>query len=181
MQILREAPEFEIAKWLNTDTDLSLDQFRGKVVMAVAFQMLCPGCVEISVPQAKHVHTAFSEKDIQVIGLHTVFEHHEAMQEASLRAFLHEYRIYFPVGIDAPAEGSPIPLTMQLYQMQGTPTVLLIDRQGRLRKQQFGHTPDLLLGAELMALIRENEDTSTYLHDSENKNANVCEIKGDCE
>lgn len=161
MQTFRAAPEFEIMTWLNTDMPVPLTKCRGKVVMAVAFQMLCPGCVEVSIPQAKQVHAAFSPDDVQVIGLHTVFEHHEAMQETSLRAFLHEYRIHFPVGIDTPSEGNPIPRTMQRYQMQGTPTLLLIDRQGRLRKQQFGHTPDLLLGAELMALIKENDSVTT--------------------
>jgi hypothetical protein len=42
---------------------------------------------------------------------------------------------------------------MEAYQMQGTPTLLLIDRAGRLRRQIFGHVPDLLLGAEIMRLV----------------------------
>jgi len=169
------APEFEIRSWLNTNTPLSLAQCRGKVVMTVAFQMLCPGCVEISLPQAKQVNAAFSPNDVQVIGLHTVFEHHEAMQEVSLRAFLHEYRIGFPVGIDAPSDDRSMPRTMQRYQMRGTPTLLLIDRQGRLRKQQFGHTPDLLLGAEIMALIKENDSVVRL---SENGNEHGCKPQG---
>jgi hypothetical protein len=44
---------------------------------------------------------------------------------------------------------------MRTYGMRGTPTLLLIDRTGRLRRQTFGHVPDLALGAEIMALIRE--------------------------
>lgn len=44
--------------------------------------------------------------------------------------------------------------------MQGTPTLILIDRQGRLRRQTFGHVPDLQLGAEIMALIGEERPTS---------------------
>lgn len=168
MQAFQTAAEFEISTWLNSDEPLSLAQCQGKVVMAIAFQMLCPGCVEVSLPQAKQVYAAFSSNEVQVIGLHTVFEHHEAMQEASLRAFLHEYRIGFPVGIDASSDNESIPRTMQRYQMQGTPTLLLIDRMGRLRKQQFGHTPDLLLGAELMALIKEN-DSVIELSDNADK------------
>ncbi len=91
-----------------------------------------------------------------MIGLHTVFEHHAAMQEVSLRAFIHENRIHFPVGIDSPSDdSSPLPKTMGRYQMQGTPTLLLIDREGNLRKHQFGHEQDLILGAELATLIAE--------------------------
>jgi hypothetical protein len=44
--------------------------------------------------------------------------------------------------------------------MQGTPTLLLIDRAGRLRRQVFGHLPDLQLGAEIAALIGETPETS---------------------
>lgn len=151
------APELIVSKWLNCDSDITLSALRGKVVIIYAFQMLCPGCVATSIPQAKQTSAAFSPDDVAVIGLHTVFEHHEGMQEASLKAFLHEYRVEFPVGIDKDSENFPIPKTMGLYNMKGTPTTLLIDRKGRLRRQQFGHIPDLILGAELMRFIMEKE------------------------
>jgi hypothetical protein len=98
----------------------------------------------------------FPASEVAVIGLHTVFEHHAAMGPEALKAFLHEYKVYFPVGIDRPSDrGDAIPSTMRRYGMQGTPTLLLIDRDGRLRRQTFGHVPDLQLGAEIMALMRE--------------------------
>ncbi|MCC6195789.1 MAG: TlpA family protein disulfide reductase, partial [Burkholderiales bacterium] len=59
------------------------------------------------------------------------------------------------VGVDEPAADGPIPLTMQAYEMQGTPTLVLIDAQGRLRRQVFGVHDDLLLGAELATLFAE--------------------------
>ena len=91
-----------------------------------------------------------------VLGLHTVFEHHDAMGPVSLKAFLHENRVTFPVAIDQPQmPGNPIPVTMQRYGMEGTPTMLLIDRDGNLRRQIFGHVPDLQLGAEIMALLKD--------------------------
>lgn len=154
----KPAPEFIIEKWLNTnDMPLPLAALRGKVVALFAFQMLCPGCVEHSIPQARRVRAAFEEEDIAVVGLHSVFEHHDGMREESLKAFLHEYRVTFPVAIDKPSADAldPLPQTMRLYGMQGTPTLLLIDRQGRLRKHKFGHEQDLILGAELMALVCE--------------------------
>jgi hypothetical protein len=75
---------------------------------------------------------------------------------ASLRAFVHEYRIRYPVGVDMPsADGQPIPRTMLAYEMQGTPTTVLIDAQGRRRSQWFGMREDLLLGAEIAILLAE--------------------------
>lgn len=44
---------------------------------------------------------------------------------------------------------------MRKYQTQGTPTLLLFDHNGYLRKHKMGHEHDLVLGAELMTLIME--------------------------
>lgn len=150
----RPAPEWRISEWFNTPAPVTLMGLRGRVVMVCAFQMLCPGCVSDGLPQAKRVAQLFRREDVEVIGLHTVFEHHEAMTPVALKAFLHEYRIGFPVGVDAPGKVR-LPQTMRIYGMEGTPTTLLIDRQGNLRRQVLGHLPDLQLGAEIMALVSE--------------------------
>ena len=150
------APEWQTAEWLNTQEPLTLAGLRGRVVLLHAFQMLCPGCVAHGLPQAMRAAQLFSDTVLTVVGLHTVFEHHEAMKIESLRAFLHEYRIRFPVGIDLPGEdGDPIPRTMKSYAMQGTPTTILIDSEGNLRRQVFGAYDDLLLGAEIATLLGE--------------------------
>lgn len=151
------APEWQTSTWFNTPEPLTLERLRGRVVLLHAFQMLCPGCVARSLPQAQRVADLFADAPLTVVGLHTVFEHHEAMGPESLRAFLHEYRIRFPVGIDLPGtDGDPIPRTMRAYAMQGTPTTVLIDARGRLRQQVFGSNhDDLLLGAELGTLLLE--------------------------
>ena len=153
---LNPAPAWQTTAWLNTPGPLSLESLRGRVVFVHAFQMLCPACVSHGIPQAKRVAEVFADTPLAVVGLHTVFEHHEAMQLPSLRAFLHEYRVRFPVGIDAPgATGEPIPQTMRAYQMQGTPTAILIDAQGRLRSHVFGVYDDLRLGADIATLLAE--------------------------
>jgi hypothetical protein len=149
------APAWRIDEWFNSDGPLTLEMLRGKVVVAFAFQMLCPGCVQESIPQARRVHETFDASAVATIGLHTVFEHHEAMRPVSLKAFIHENRLRFPVGVDAHEGDDPMPVTMRTYGMRGTPTLLLIDRAGRLRRQAFGHVPDLALGAEIMALITQ--------------------------
>ncbi len=150
------APEWRTTEWFNTPEPLSLEKLRGRVVLLHAFQMLCPGCVARGIPQAQRVAELFAGAPLAVVGLHTVFEHHEAMRVESLRAFLHEYRVRFPIGVDAAdPHGGPIPLTMRAYAMEGTPTTILIDAEGRVRRQVFGQHDDLLLGAELQTLLLE--------------------------
>jgi hypothetical protein len=155
MALLRPAPDWRIAHWLNTPVPLTVEALRGKAILAVAFQMLCPGCVSHALPQAQRARAAFAPQHLAVVGLHTVFEHHEAQgTPQALAAFLHEYRIGFPVGLDAPSE-SGMPQTMHAYRMEGTPTTILIDRAGKLRLQAFGHLDDLRLGAAIQAVIGE--------------------------
>lgn len=103
-----------MSQWFNTDRPISLDDLAGEVVVIEAFQMLCPGCVSHGLPQAQRIASTFAG-EVTVLGLHTVFEHHEAMRPVSLEAFLHEYRIGFPVGVDTtddtgPLTGDPAPV-----------------------------------------------------------------------
>ena len=152
---MTQAPELAVSQWFNTDAPLTLAQLRGRVVVLHAFQMLCPGCVQGGIPQAQRIANLFSPDKVAVIGLHTVFEHHDAMTPVALKAFLHEYRITFPVGVDVPGECTPIPQTMAAYGMQGTPTLILIDRAGRIRKHGFGAEDDLRVGADIALLTAE--------------------------
>lgn len=145
-------PPWTVSHWFNTPAPISLESLRGRAVLAVAFQMLCPGCVSQGLPQAQRARATFRDSDLAVIGLHTVFEHHEAQGSvAALEAFLHEYRIKFPVGIDAQLNGAPV--TMAAYGMRGTPTTLLYDRTGQVRLHQFGHVDDMALGASIVAAM----------------------------
>lgn len=151
---MTDAPPFHASDWLNTDRPLSLADFRGRVLAIEVFQMLCPGCVMHGLPQAARIAQTFDPAQVAVIGLHSVFEHHAANSRATLAAFLHEWRIRFPVAIDEAGTG-PLPRTMAAWQLQGTPTLVLIDRQGRMRARHFGQVGDLALGAEIMALVGE--------------------------
>lgn len=148
------APQLLVAEWLNTPQPITLTDLRGKVVLIEAFQMLCPGCVSHGLPVAARVAATFPSTAVAVIGLHTVFEHHNAqLPRDSLEAFLGEYGIAFPVGIDLPSDESAIPRTMAAYHMQGTPTTILVDRVGRLARQTFGRVNELALGADIGALL----------------------------
>ena len=149
------APELDITRWFNTDDPVTLSSLRGRVVLLYAFQMLCPGCVVNATPLAKRVHERLAGPDLAVVGVHTVFEHHDAMTPVSLAAYLHEFGVTFPVGVDRhDVEGSP--QTMAAYAMRGTPTFVLIDRAGNVRRHAFGMIDELSLGVELGILLAES-------------------------
>jgi len=155
MTTTTHAPELLVHSWFNTDRPLLLAGLRGRVVVLSAFQVLCPNSIASGIPQAQRIYETFAPSDVAVIGLHATFEHHDAFSAAVLKAFVHEYRLRFPIAIDQPNPASPIPHTMERYKMRGTPSLVLIDRHGYVRKHTFGAVDDLRLGAEIGALTQE--------------------------
>lgn len=157
--ILPPAPPLVVSEWLNSDKPLDIPDFRGRILVIEAFQMLCPGCVSHGLPQVLRIVQAFPGDKVAVIGLHTVFEHHEAQgTRAALAAFAHEYRLRFPIGIDRQA--GPLPATMAAYGMEGTPTLVVIDRNGARRFQRLGQVDDLVLGSIIGTLLTEPSGTA---------------------
>lgn len=147
------APELAVSQWFNTPVPLSLAGLFGRPVFLHSFQLLCPGCVSQAIPQVQRIERIFGQSDLQIVGLHTVFEHHAAMTPVTLAAFLHEYRLTSPVGVDRAEDGSDVPVTMRRYGLRGTPSSVLIGRDGTILHQVFGVEDDIAVGARIaMAL-----------------------------
>ena len=146
--------DWQVRRWFNSDHDLELAELRGRVALIHAFQMFCPGCVQHAIPQAERMHRALSGPDFVVVGLHTVFEQHEQATHEALAAFLREQRISHPIGVDRSQPGQRLPCTLRNWGLSGTPSLLLLDRQGRLRAHRFGTVPDLDLKSMIRALSR---------------------------
>lgn len=62
---------------------------------------------------------------------------------------------------------------MAAYGMRGTPTLLLIDRAGRLRHHHFGQVEDMTLGAQVALLMGEAMAAQAQA-------GAACDITGDC-
>lgn len=154
------APELIVSDWINTTDSLSLEKLKGQLIVIYAFQMLCPGCVSHSIPQAKKVHEYYADSPVKIIGLHSVFEHHEAMKKYALEVFNHEYKLGFPVAINQESKDGLIPQTMQRYKLRGTPSLIIIDEQGQLRLNHFGHLDDLVVG-NMIGLLLAKEEIAT--------------------
>ena len=155
LMVNETAPELAVSQWFNTREPLTLAGLRGRVVYIHSFQLLCPGCVARSIPQVQRIERAFAKTDLQIIGLHTVFEHHAAMSPVTLAAFLHEYRLSSPVGVDMADGSSDIPVTMRRYRLRGTPASILIGRDGAVLHHEFGVEDDIAVGARIAMALSE--------------------------
>ncbi|MGH1472627.1 MAG: peroxiredoxin family protein [Cellvibrionaceae bacterium] len=159
-QSLLLAPPLDTVEWINSAKPLTLSELKGKVVVIHAFQMLCPGCVSHGIPQASSIYKTYSRDEVQVIGLHAVFEHHDVMTSKALKAFVHEYRLSFPIAIDKPSDNNAIPCTMTSFQMKGTPTLIILDKNGYLRVNYFGRMNDMQVGSIIGGLLEEKSASS---------------------
>ena len=83
----------------------------------------------------------------------------QSHDEPGSPGFVRQGRDRAPVGVDQAEPGNTMPVTMRRYQLQGTPSLLAIDRSGALRTNAFGQVDDLGLGALLARLIDEPERT----------------------
>lgn len=151
-------PEIQASAWLNVDTPPTLKSLKGKVVVVAAFQLHCPGSIKHGLPQAARLAASFNDDEVVVIGLNTPFEEPAKQDKAALEAFVAEHEFTFPIALDKTGAKGELPKTMEDYEIRGTPTILLFDRQGRLRRHYLGQVDDLRLGAEVMALTIEARD-----------------------
>ncbi len=166
-------PEWSVREWLNSAGALKVADLRYRVVVVHAFQMLCPGCVSHGLPQARRVRQAFAQSDVAVVGLHTVFEHHAAMNAEALKAFNQEYRWPFPIGIDEPGVDGPIPRTMRAYGLQGTPSLIVLDRTGYVRLHHLGRIEDMALGGLIGQLLAEQTRAANHIRHEPGASINV--------
>lgn len=150
-------PELAVDRWLNTDGAPSLKSLAGKVIVLGAFQLHCPGSSRHLIPQMSRLAAQFAGDEVAVLGFNTVFEETDKQKPADVEDFIRDSGIEFPVAIDR-ANGGPLPETMEAYGMQGTPTLLVFDRQGRLRRHYLGQVDDMRIAAEIMAMAMESRD-----------------------
>ncbi len=144
-----KAPELAISEWFNTTAPITLAGLRGRPVYLHTFQLLCPGCLANALPQVQRIERIFSRTDLQIIGVHTVFELHDQMTPVILKGFIEEKKIRYPVGVDLADGKSDIPVTMERYGLRGTPSSVLIGRDGAIVHQLFGVEEDLIVGARI--------------------------------
>lgn len=142
-------PEWRIERWLNRTVEWS--GMRGSPAMILFFHMRCDGCVRLALPQAERIYREYAGRGLQVAGVHGAFE---GGTQEGLDEFIQAGGFTLPVGVDAAGE-SWKPRTMEAWDVEGTPTIILLDKRGQLRLKKLGPIDDARLREALDGLLAE--------------------------
>ena len=126
-----------------TGTPLSLEQYRGRVVMLNFWASWCrPACYE-EAPVVERAWQAYRDKGVVVLGI-DVQDTDDAAQK-----FIAQFQQTFP---NEPDPGGRVAVDYGVY---GVPETFFIDRQGRVRFKQVGELTDAIARERLETLLAE--------------------------
>jgi cytochrome c biogenesis protein CcdA/thiol-disulfide isomerase/thioredoxin len=133
LPVLGTAPGFiGISHWLNTpgDRPVSLPSLRGKVVLVDFWTYSCINCIR-TLPHLRSWYAAYHKDGLQIVGVHTpefAFEH----VLGNVRSAVRDLHVTWPVALDNSYA------TWMAYSNQYWPAEFLIDKNGRVRRYDFG-------------------------------------------
>jgi len=123
------APEFAKGNWINSDA-LSLDKLRGRVVLVEFWTFGCYNCRN-TLPSVKEWDARYRERGLTVVGVHT--------PETQSEYVIDNVRREVPgLGIKYPVVTDNDYTTWKAYGVEAWPTILVLDKQGRIRWLHVG-------------------------------------------
>jgi peroxiredoxin/outer membrane lipoprotein-sorting protein len=138
-QIGSEAPDFMLAD--TQGGQVHLQDLRGKVVVVDFWATWCPPCRE-QMPHLQQIHQQFSDKGVVVLGLDVGEDGPSVSQFARQSAYTFKLLL-----------GSE-PSVTELYFVDGFPTTLVVDRQGKIVYRAVGGEPPEKLRAAIQKAIQ---------------------------
>lgn len=123
----RSAPNFALKNL--TDATVTLEQYRGKIVLLDFWATWCKPCVK-SMPVLQELYEQFAGKDFFVVGIST-----DENGKKAVEPFIKKHKITYPILLDT--EENP---AWDTYKVKVIPMMFLVDRKGQIVKQWVGET-----------------------------------------
>lgn len=137
-----QAPDFSLNDLDGVEVRLS--NLRGKVVLLEFWATWCPPCRE-SIPAMNELYKNYNDKGLVLLGI-SVDKGQNIVED--IRAFIREYSIQYPIAIDSKNVNT-------LYGVYSIPTLILIDREGKIVLKNIGFSPEMekRLSSEIERLL----------------------------
>lgn len=115
--------------------DITLSKLKGHVILIDFWATWCPPCRK-SIPVFIDLYNKYHEKGFTVLGI-------SREDKSVLEKFRDEIGIPYPLLIDTKG-------ISRKYQVQAIPTIMILDKTGKVRKTQIGFAPELEAGFDLL-------------------------------
>lgn len=160
----KQAPSWSVDKWLNLPSgkqEIDVQDYKGKALYLFFFQSWCPGCHSSGFPTLQKVMTRFKDNDdVTFVAIQTVFEGYTSNTFEHARQVARKYKLTIPVGQSG--ENGSRSKVMTHYRSGGTPWVVIIDRDGVVRYNDFHigvEEADKLIRAALKSLPTQGKES----------------------
>jgi len=125
------APDFRLKDLKGQD--VSLGSMKDRPVLLVFGTTWCPYCRE-EIPHIKEIYRQGREKKLEVLNIYI------NEPEAKVAAFAAKHELPYPVLLDKDGQ------VAERYQVRGVPTLVLLDRQGKIVCYQCRNLDAMLKG-----------------------------------
>ncbi len=142
------APEFSDGKWINSEP-LSLEKLRGQVVLVDFWTFGCYNCIN-TLPALKGYNAKYGDSGLTIVGVETPETSSERVFD-NLVGAVRKRGITYPVVTDYDGD------TWLSYKVNAWPTVIILDKQGRIRYKHVGEGSYDVQEQVIKTLLAENE------------------------
>ena len=126
-------------------SQMTLSDFRGKVVMVNLWASWCPLC-RAEMPAIEQIYQENKDQGFEVLAVNTTYQD----SESAAAQFVQEFGLTFPILLDRNGTVS------KRYQLQALPTTYFIDRQGIIRTvAPGGPMSETLIESKISDLLAE--------------------------
>ncbi len=161
------APEFAEGKWINSGP-LSIEKLRGQVVLVDFWTFGCYNCIN-TLPALKGYNSKYGGKGLTIVGVETPETDSEKVFD-NLTSAVKKREITYPVVTDY--EGK----TWNAYNVNAWPTIIILDKQGRIRYTHVGEGAYDAQEKVIQTLLAEKDEKTAVISNNSDDEFNGEEI-----
>lgn len=168
--VARQAPALREGQWINSEPT-TLENLRGQVVLVDFWTYGCYNCRN-TLPTLKRFDETYRSKGLTIVGVHTP-EFGAEKVFANVQAAVTKHEIKYPVVTDVNGD------TWRAFDIEAWPTVVILDKQGRIRYSHVGEGAYAEQEAVIKTLLAENGDKKTTMASEKYKGEKIVKTEAE--
>ncbi len=164
------APSLNEGQWINSEAT-SLENLRGRVVLVDFWTFGCYNCRN-TLPTLKKFDSVYRDKGLTIVGVHTPESDYEKNLD-KIRDAVKSNSIKYPVITDTNGD------TWRAFGIEAWPTVVILDKQGRIRYTHVGEGAYDTQEKIIRTLLNESETITADLKTEEYKGEKIVKTEAE--